>query len=207
MVDGSTNKAASLPEPQPTGVDAGKNDAAQAKPTGKPGIASARGAAAATMDELLAKEAIANLKRSRATAHAEAVKSRARIPVPAATLVVKPPQIQAWKTPFMTLAMIVGISTLLCSGGLAYLFLQPLAVTATSDTELRGIRESVGQLRRTVAALTIDLAANRAALEVANKAVSDRFGRLGQSLERVERDQSVSATRIERMAEEKAPEK
>ena len=88
-------------------------------------------------------------------------------------------------------------------GGVAYLFLRPLAVTATSDAELRNIRESVGQLRRTVAALTSDLAANRTALEAANKTVSDRFGRLGQNLERVERDQSVSATKIERMAEEK----
>jgi len=106
-------------------------------------------------------------------------------------------------TPFVTLAVVVGISTLLSTGGVAYLFLRPLAVTATSDAELRNIRESVGQLRRTVAALSNDLAANRTALDAANKTVSDRFGRLGQYLERVERDQSVSATKIERMAEEK----
>ena len=62
----------------------------------------------------------------------------------------------------------------------------------------------MAQLRRTVAALSNDLAANRAALDAANKAVSDRFGRFVQNLERVERDQSVSATKIERIAEEKA---
>src|SRR6187431_448638 len=132
-----------------------------------------------------------------------AVESKARILIPPATLVVKPPQTQAWMTPFVTLAVVVGISTLLSTGGVAYLFLRPLPVTATSDAELRNIRESVGQLRRTVAALTNDLAANRTALDTANKAVSDRFGRLGQNLERVERDQSVSATKIERIAEEK----
>ena len=55
-----------------------------------------------------------------------------------------------------------------------------------------------------MAALSNDLATNRTALDAANKTMSDRFGRLGQNLERVERDQSVSATKIERMAEEKA---
>ena len=98
-------------------------------------------AAAATIDELLAKEALASLKRSRATAHADTVKSKARILVPPATLVVKPPQTHAWMTPFITLAVMVGISTFLCTGGVAYLFLRPLAVTATSDAELRNIRE------------------------------------------------------------------
>ena len=204
MVDARTNKVASSPESQPAGVDADNNTASQAQPTGKPSFASAHLAAAATIDELLAKEALANLKRSRATAHAETVRSKARILVPPATLVVKPPQTHAWMTPFITLAVVVGISTLLCTGGVAYLFLRPLAVTATSDAELRNIRELVGQLRRTVAALSNDLAANRTALDAANKTVSDRFGRLGQNLERVERDQSVSATKIERMAEEKA---
>ena len=203
MVDATTDKAASSPESPPAGMNADKTTASPARPTGKPSFASARLAAAATIDDLLAKEALANLKRSRAAAHADTVKSKARILVPPATLVVKPPQTQAWMTPFVTLAVVVGISTLLSTGGVAYLFLRPLAVTATSDAELRNIRESVGQLRRTVAALSNDLAANRTALDAANKTVSDRFGRLGQYLERVERDQSVSATKIERMAEEK----
>ena len=104
----------------------------------------ARPAAAATIDELLAKEALASLKRTRATAHAEAVKSKPRIPVPSATLVVKPPQSHAWMTPFITLAMMVGISTFLCTGGMAYLFLRPVAVASTSEAELRNIREVGG---------------------------------------------------------------
>ena len=203
MVDASTNKPTS-PDLQAADVAAAKNNASQARPTDKVSSASPHLAAAATIDELLAKEALANLKRTRATAHAETFKSKARIPVPPATLVVKPPQSQAWKTPFITLAVMVGISTFLCTGGVAYLFLRPVAVTTTSDAELRNIRESVAQLRRTVAALSNDLAANRTALDAANKAVSDRLGRIVQSLERVDRDQSVSATKIERMAEEKA---
>lgn len=204
MVDASTDKPTSSPEPLAADVAATKDNASGARQTGKVTFAGAHLAAAATIDELLAKEALANLKRTRATTHAENVKSKARIPIPAATLVVKPPQSHAWITPFITLAAAVGISTVLCAGGLAYLYLRPTAAAATSDTELRNIRESVAQLRRTVATLSNDLAANRAALDAANKAVNDRFGRIVQSLDRVDRDQSVSATKIERLAEEKA---
>jgi hypothetical protein len=203
MVDASTDKPTSSPEPL-ADVAATKDNASGARQTGKVTSAGAHLAAAATIDELLAKEALANLKRTRATTHAENVKSKARVPIPAATLVVKPPQSHAWITPFITLAAMVGISTVLCAGGLAYLYLRPTAAAATSDTELRNIRESVAQLRRTVATLSNDLAANRAALDAANKAVNDRFGRIVQSLDRVDRDQSVSATKIERLAEEKA---
>jgi hypothetical protein len=204
MVDASTDKPTSSPEPLAADVAATKDNASGARQTGKVTSAGAHLAAAATIDELLAKEALANLKRTRATTHAENVKSKARVPVPAATLVVKPQQSHAWITPFITLAAMVGISTVLCAGGLAYLYLRPTAAAATSDTELRNIRESVAQLRRTVATLSNDLAANRAALDAANKAVNDRFGRIVQSLDRVDRDQSVSATKIERLAEEKA---
>ena len=204
MVDASTDKPTSSPEPLAADVAATKDNASGARQTGKVTSAGAHLAAAATIDELLAKEALANLKRTRATTHAENVKSKARVPIPAATLVVKPPQSHAWITPFITLAAMVGISTVLCAGGLAYLYLRPTAAAATSDTELRNIRESVAQLRRTVATLSNDLAANRAALDAANKAVNDRFGRIVQSLDRVDRDQSVSATKIERLAEEKA---
>jgi hypothetical protein len=204
MVDASTDKPTSSPELQAADAAATRNGASQPQAASKPISAGAHVAAAATIDELLAKEALASLKRMRATTHAENVKSKARVPIPPATLVVKPPQSHAWITPFITLAVVVGISTVLCAGGLAYLYLRPAAVAATSDAELRNIRESVAQLRRTVATLSNDLAANRAALDAANKVVSDRFGRIVQSLDRVDRDQSVSATKIERLAEEKA---
>lgn len=204
MVDASTDNPTSSPEPPAADVAAAKNNTSDARPAGKANSAGAHLTAAATIDELLAKEALANLKRTRATTHAENVKSKARVPIPAATLVVKPPQSHAWVTPFVTLAALFGITTVLCAGGLAYLYLRPSAAVATSDAELRNIRESVAQLRRTVATLSTELATNRAALDAANKATNDRFGRIVQSLDRVDRDQSVSATRIERMAEEKA---
>jgi hypothetical protein len=204
MVDASTDKPTSSPEQPAADAAAIKNNASDARPAGKANSAGAHLTAAATIDELLAKEALANLKRTRATTHAENVKSKARVPIPAATLVVKPPQSQAWVTPFITLAALVGLTTVLCTGGLAYLYLRPSPAVATSDAELRNIRESIAQLRRTVATLSTELATNRAALDAANKAVNDRFGRIVQSIDRVDRDQSVSATRIERMAEETA---
>jgi hypothetical protein len=191
-------------ESQPTGVDADTSNIGQVRATAKSNAAGAHRIAAATIDELLAKEALANLKRARATARAEPVKSKARTPVPAATLVIKPSQPHAWMTPFVTLAVVVAISTFLCAGGIAYLYLQPIAVAATSDAELRNIRESMAQLRRTVAALSSDVATNRTALDATTKVVSDRLGRLVQNLERVERDQSLSAIKIERVADEKA---
>jgi hypothetical protein len=183
-------------------VDADKNNASQA--ARKTSAAASHLAAAAAIDEILAKEALANLRRTRATARADAARSKPRIPIPPATIVVKPSQPQAWMTPFVTLAVMVAISTFLCAGGIAYLFVRPLAVATNSDAELRNIRETVAQLRRNVAALSNDVATNRSALDVSNKAASDRFGRFVQSLDRIERDQSTSATKIERMAEQKA---
>lgn len=187
-----------------TGAAADKNNASQARPGGKASAADPRLAAAATIDELLAKEALANLKRNRASARIDSAKFKPRVPIPAATIVVKPSQSHPWMTPFITLAVMVGISTFLCAGGIAYLFMRPLAVATTSDAELRNIREFMAQLRRNVAALSNELATNRAVLDAASKAASDRLGRVVQSLDRVERDQSASATKIERLAEQKA---
>ena len=205
MVDTGKNETATPPsaEAQPAGADPNRGNTVQAKPAAKPGAAGGRRAAGATIDELLATEALASLKRAR-TARIETGGTKARTLIPAATLVVKPSQRQAWLTPFITLAVIVAISTFLCGGGIAYLVLKPIAVAATSDAELRNLRESVAQLRRTVASLSNDLATSRTALDTTNKTVSDRFGRFVQNLERVERDQSLSATKIERIAEEKA---
>jgi hypothetical protein len=206
MVDAKTNKAASptsSAELQPAAVDADKSNASQAQPTGKATAAGPHLAAAVSFDEILAKEALASLKRTRATAREDAVKSKARVLVPPARLVVRPSKSHAWMTPFISLAVIVGISTFLCAGGLAYLFLRPFAAAKASDAELRNIRDSVAQLRRNVAELSNDVATNRTALAAANKAASDRAGRLAQSLDRVERDQPMPATKIERVAEEK----
>jgi len=198
-----TAPAAPSTDPHAAGA-AGGTSASQAQATSKANAGEPSRAPASTIDELLAKEALANMKRTRATTRSEPVKFKARTPIPAATLVVKPPQRQPWLTPFIALAAAVSITSILSAGGIAYLFMRPATVTAASDIELRNLRESVAQLRRTVAALSSDVTANRTALDVANKAASDRLGRLIQSVERVERDQSVSATRIERIAENRA---
>jgi hypothetical protein len=206
MVDARTNETAlptSSTESPPAGADADKSNASQTRPPGKASAAGARLVAAAAVDELLAKEALANLKRTRVTARAETIKSKPRISIPPATLVVKPSQPQPWLTPFITLAVMVAICTLLCTSGIAYLILRPVAVATTSDAELRSMRESVAQLRRTIGALSNDVATTRAALDVANKVANDRFGRFAQDRERVERDQSVSAAKVERPADEK----
>ena len=189
-----TAPAAPLTDPQAAGAPGGTS-APKAQAGGT--AAEASRPAAASMDELLAKEALASLKRSRVTARQEPVKFKPRMPIPAATLVVKPPQRQPWLTPFIVLGAFVSMSSLLSAGGIAYLLMRPATVMAASDSELRSLRETVAQLRRTVASLSTDVASNRTALDIANKQVSDRFGRLLQSV------QSASANRIERIAEEK----
>ena len=143
MVDTGKNETATPPsaEAQPAGADPNRGNTVQAKPAAKPGAAGGRRAAGATIDELLATEALASLKRAR-TARIETGGTKARTLIPAATLVVKPSQRQAWLTPFITLAVMVAISTFLCGGGIAYLVLKPIAVAATSDAELRNLRES-----------------------------------------------------------------
>jgi hypothetical protein len=188
---------------QPTATDAGKGGASQARPGNKSKADGAHRVAVPTVDDLLAQEALATLKRTRAMAKGEPVRSKARAPIPAATLVVKKPQPRTWMAPFVTLAVIVAISSFISIGGIAYLVLQPIAINAASDAELRNLREAMSQLRRTVATVSSDVAATRTAFDAANRATSDRFGRLVQSVERVERDQSLSATKVERMVEAK----
>jgi hypothetical protein len=203
MAEPATNETAAQATPtdsQPTAADAGKSGASQTRPGNKAKAAAPR-VAAATVDELLAQEALATMKRTRTMARTEPVRPKVRTPIPPATLVVKRPQPRTWMAPFVTLAAIVAISSFISIGGVAYLVLRPIAISTASDAELRNLREAVAQLRRNVATLSSDIAANRSAFEAASRAASDRFGRLVQSVERVERDQSLSATKAERMAE------
>jgi hypothetical protein len=123
-------------------------------------------AAAAAIDELLASEARASLRRTRDAQRDEPPKARIRVNVPPARIVAKPLQTAAWKAPFFSLALVVGLSTLISAGGIAYLFLRPQVTRASSDTELRNLRESVAQLRRQVA----DLSSSAASIRSANSA-------------------------------------
>ncbi len=119
------------------------------KPADRPHIA-----AAAAIDELLASEARASLRRTRDAQREDPPKARIRVNVPPARIVAKPLQTAAWKAPFFSLALVVGLSTLTSAGGIAYLFLRPQLTRNVSETELRSLRESVTQLRRQVAELS-----------------------------------------------------
>jgi hypothetical protein len=123
--------------------------------------ASAHLAAAAEIDERLAIEARANLRRFRTAQREQAIKAESRITVPLARIVAKPAPAAGWKAPFLSLAMVVGISTMISAGGIAYLTLRPTVIANASDAELRSIRETVTQLRRQVAELSLIAANNR----------------------------------------------
>lgn len=140
-----------------------KKDAAQAPsartaPPERPHVA-----AAAAIDELLASEARANLRRTRDAQREAPAKPKVRINVPPARIVAKPLQSAAWKAPFFSLALVVGLSTLISAGSIAYLFLRPQATRSVPEAELRNLRESVSQLRRQVAELSSSTAAIRSA--------------------------------------------
>lgn len=152
-------------------------------------------AAAAAIDELLASEARASLRRTRDALREEPSKARIRVTVPPARIVAKPLQTAAWKGPFFSLAVVVGLSTLISAGGIAYLFLQPQAIRTTSETELRNLRESVSQLRRQVA----ELSSSTASIRSANSAQP--------TVERVasrnaEREPSIQRTRATRPSDD-----
>ncbi|MGP9813347.1 hypothetical protein ACTZWT_17715 [Rhodopseudomonas sp. NSM] len=185
-------------ESRPAGSGAGDRDASHAKPAGKP--TAAPHIAAQTLDELLAKEALANLKRARAAAHAEADKTRPRINIPPAKLVVRPQTLQSWKRPFVSLALVVGLSTGLYAAGFAYLMVQPFSPAAQSEAEIRTLRDGVAQLRRDLAELSSDVAAGRTTLTAANQAATDRLDRFARMLVRIERERPTLAEQPQRAA-------
>ncbi|HEY0331512.1 MAG TPA: hypothetical protein VGC77_20740 [Rhodopseudomonas sp.] len=201
MVDASTNKATSptaAAEPR-TAAAAADNAAPPLRPVGN---GARHHVGTASFDEMLAKEVLASFRRTQAMARAEPAKPKPRRPVPPATLVVRPPKSYPWTMPFVSLASYVGLSTLLCAGGLAYLFVQPATTTTARPpaAELRGLRDSVEQLRHSIAALSNDVAANRSALAAANQTFSDRIVRLAARFDRA--DQPVAARKLEPAAQE-----
>jgi hypothetical protein len=192
-------------KPRASAVNAEPHSAPPRPSTGKASTFSLHLAAAATIDELLANEARASLKRSREIAREGAVKSISRPFVPPARIVARPLHSQSWKTPFMVLALAVVGSTFLCAGGMAYLFARPFAVAVASDAELRSLRESVALLRRNVTELSESVTVNRTALDTANKLNGDRFARVGRTPDRAERESSPAVARSEGAAENSAP--
>lgn len=163
-------------------------------------IAGPHVAAAAAIDELLASEARANLQRARASTREEPVKAKARITVPPARIVARPLQSPAWRAPFFSLAIVVGISTLVSAGAIAYLLLRPITSSTVSDADIRSLRDSVAQLRRQVADVTGDVASSRAAAEAARTQAAEQASR---AQDRSEREQAALAAKFARIADEK----
>lgn len=157
-------------------------------------------AAAAAIDERLASEARANMQRARISVREEPIKAKVRFTVPPARIVARPLQSPAWKAPFFSLAMVVGLSTLVSAGAIAYLFLRPMTSSTISDADLRSIRDSVTQLRRQVAEMTGDVASSRAAVEAARTQAAEQASR---AQDRAEREQAALAAKFARIADEK----
>lgn len=152
-------------------------------------------AAAAAIDELLASEARASLRRTRDAQREAPPKARIRVNVPPARIVAKPLQSAAWKAPFFSLALVVGLSTLISAGGIAYLFLRPQLTRNVSETELRNLRESVAQLRRQVADLSSNTANSGSA-----KSPQPTIERV--TARNVEREPPVQRTRATRASDD-----
>jgi hypothetical protein len=167
-----------------------KSDAARAPDvtTGRHHVATA-----AAIDELLAGEARANLRRARDAQREEPPKARIRIKVPPARIVAKPLQSAAWTAPFFSLAIVVGISTLISAGGIAYLFLRPQVPQSISAAELRNILDSVTQLRKQIA----DLSSTAASIRTANSSLPTVAH---TAIQNVEREPLIQRTRATRTA-------
>jgi hypothetical protein len=181
---------------QSTAVENGSLFREQSHSTPKPHIA-----AAAAIDELLASEARANMQRARISTREEPIKAKVRFTVPPARIVARPLQSPAWKAPFFSLAMVVGLSTLVSAGAIAYLLLRPMTSSGVSDADLRSIRDSVAQLRRQVAEMTGDVASSRAAAEAARTQAAEQASR---AQDRADREQTALAAKFARIADEKA---
>lgn len=188
---------------RPKGVDA--SNAFHTYRIGRTAAVDRHVAAAATIDELLASEARASLKRSREATREDTIKYTPHVPVPPARIVIRPSHTHAWLTPFISLAAVLGISIFLCAGAIAYLFLRSPTASIAADVEMRNLRASMTQLRRNVAELSANAAANRSPLDVTSKPENDRSIRIAAPPNRTERDQLTPTKVSERPPEENAP--
>ncbi|MCK1714862.1 MULTISPECIES: hypothetical protein [unclassified Bradyrhizobium] len=181
-------------------ASAAKDNATRAAKT----AASARPASASASDETLAKEALEGLKRIRAKARLD--KMAIPKPTPAvirpAVLVAKPPPPRpTWVVPLATLAVAAVLVVCACTGVIAYLTTQPSQTSASANTEIRNLRETVAQLRKQVSGVSENLDGLRTAVDFSSKATSDRFGRFAENLDRIERVSSSSTVKLDRLAQ------
>lgn len=88
---------------------------------------------------------------------------------------------------------------------IAYLTTQPGQTSAATSAELRGLRETVAQLRRQVSGVSENLDGLRTAVDLSSKTTNDRFGRFAENLDRIERVNTVSTATLEKLALAQAP--
>ncbi|MBR0776493.1 hypothetical protein JQ625_16765 [Bradyrhizobium diazoefficiens] len=198
-----TADASAATKPAPEARDAKVDATRAAKP------AAAKRPAAATNDEVMAKEALEGLKRIRAKARLDkmAIQKPVTTVVPPAVIVAKPPPPRpAWVMPLAALAVTVGLVVSACTGVIVYLTAtQPGQTNTAANTEIRTLRETVAQLRKQVSGVSENLDGLRTAVDQSSKATSDRFGRFAENLDRIERVSSSSTAKLDKLALAQTP--
>ena len=162
----------------------------------------------AASDEVLAKQALEELKRMRAKVRLDkmAIPKAAPVPMRPAVIVARPPAPRPpWVVPFAALTVSVGLLVTACTGATVYLTMQPSKAGGTTSAEIRNLRETVAQLRRQVAGVSENLDGLRTAVDLSSKTTTDRFGRFAENLDRVERTSSSYSAKIEKLAMAQVP--
>jgi hypothetical protein len=179
-------------------------DAKQASTQAVRPAATGRNASAVATDEARAKEALEGLKRIRAKARLDkmAVSKPVSVDVRPAVIVAKPPALRpTWVAPLAALAIAVGLVISACTGLIAYMITQPSNTSTNTNAEIRNLRDTVAQLRRQVSGVSESLDGLRTSVDLSSKATTDRFGRFGENLERIERSSSLSTAKLDRLAQ------
>jgi hypothetical protein len=179
-------------------------DAKQASTQAVRPAATGRNASAVATDEARAKEALEGLKRIRAKARLDkmAVSKPVSVDVRPAVIVAKPPALRpTWVAPLAALAIAVGLVISACTGLIAYMITQPSNTSINTNAEIRNLRDTVAQLRRQVSGVSESLDGLRTSVDLSSKATTDRFGRFGENLERIERSSSLSTAKLDRLAQ------
>jgi len=166
-----------------------------------------RSAPAAASDEALAREALEGLKRIRAKARLDKMASPKHAPAivrPAVIVAKAPAPRPSWVVPMATLAVAIGLLVSACTGVIVYLTTQPSQTSVAASAEIRNLRETVAQLRRQVSGVSENLDGLRTAVDLSSKATNDRFGRVAENLDRVERVSSSSTAKLDKLAQAQA---
>jgi hypothetical protein len=175
-------------------------------PAQQPGLSS--GSAPTGSDETLAKEALEGLKRIRAKARLDkmAIPRAAPVAVRPTVIVARPPAPRPpWVAPLATLAVAVGLIVSVCTGVIAYLAIKPSTTSVATSAEIKNVRETVAQLRRQVSGISENLDGLRTTVDHSSKATNDRFGRVAENLDRIERVGSSTTAKLDKLAQIQPP--